>query len=357
MRTPCILLAFLAMVLPVTAGGALPAPKGGCVIVTDYLKADGKKDVSDILQSIIDNNPNRTIFFPDGTYLLSKPIQTPADPEKSVSLWLASYAILKADDGWKHEEAMVRLGGKDPCNNITINGSNYFLDGGIIDGNGVAVGVSVDSGRETVIRNVSIKHVRIGIQINHGANSGSSDCDVHNVNIVGNKAEDSIGVLVIGYDNTFANMRIAAVHYGFKIRSQGNAFRNIHPLYTSGGYESGEYESSCGFLDESGGNNFYSQCYSDQFSTAFQTNGGHVVYSDCFCMWYSSKGKKHVAFKSVGKFNATVSNMTVGAAPSTAAPENIVLETAEEGGRGSFTNLFVQDDSILTDHVHERYMR
>ena len=52
----------------------------GYVIVTDYLKADGKKDVSAAIQKIIDSNPNRTLYFPDGIYLISKPISTPADP-------------------------------------------------------------------------------------------------------------------------------------------------------------------------------------------------------------------------------------------------------------------------------------
>ena len=90
------------------------AKNKGFVVVTDYLKADGKKDVSDILQKIIDNNPNRTLYFPDGTYVISKPVNTPADPKKSVSLQLSNYAIIKAADGWSHEEAMIRLGGKDP---------------------------------------------------------------------------------------------------------------------------------------------------------------------------------------------------------------------------------------------------
>ena len=355
MKSRTVFVVFVTLCLSTVAMGQAARDKG-YVIVTDYLKADGKKDVSDIIQKVIDSHPNRTLYFPDGTYLIAKPIRTPADPSKSVSLQLSNYAIIKAMDGWSHEEAMIRLGGKDPYNSIYINGSNYYLDGGIIDGNGKAVGVSIDSGRETVIRNTSMKNVKIGILIKRGANNGSSDCDIRDVNIVGNKADDSIGVLVIGYDNTISNMRIAAVHCGFKITSGGNSLRNIHPLYTSGGYDSGEYATSCGFLDESN-NNFYSYCYSDQFATGFQTKGGHIVYSDCFCWWYSSQGGRHTAFKSTGKFNAVVSNMTVGMVKNSAATENVVLDVAEEGGFGVFTNLFVQDPSVLTGNAHEPYMK
>ena len=90
----------------------------GYVIVTDYVKANGKKDVSDIIQKIIDDNPHRTIYFPDGIYLLSKPIKTPANPQLSVSLELSNYAILKASENWSDSEAMVRLGAIHPANNI-----------------------------------------------------------------------------------------------------------------------------------------------------------------------------------------------------------------------------------------------
>ena len=65
------------------------------VVVTDYVKANTGEDVSDALQELILANPNKTIFFPDGEYLLSKPICTPANPVNAVSLKLATFAKLK----------------------------------------------------------------------------------------------------------------------------------------------------------------------------------------------------------------------------------------------------------------------
>ena len=55
----------------------------------DYLASDGSVCVADALQRLIDENPNRTIYFPDGTYLLSHPVMTPAEPKLSVSLSLS----------------------------------------------------------------------------------------------------------------------------------------------------------------------------------------------------------------------------------------------------------------------------
>lgn len=346
----CLLISFILVSSSVAAH--LSPKQKGYVVVTDYIKNDGKKDVSDAIQKIIDNNPNRTIYFPDGTYLISKPILTPADPKKSVALMLSNYAIIRADANWKHDEAMIRLGGKDPYNDIRIPGSNYFLDGGIIDGNKVAKGVSIDGGRETVVRNTSIKNVTVGLHIKHGANSGSSDSDIHDVNIVGNFTSESIGVLVEGFDNTLTNMRIGGVHIGVWLKSSGNSMRNLHPLY----YNNKEgYEKSCGFIDE-GGNNWYDFCYSDQFATGFYTNGGASLYNNCFVYWYSNRGEKHTVFSTKGRFNARVMNMNAGISKGNAAKENKILEATESGGNGIFFNLTVTDPNCLTDHSHERYM-
>lgn len=317
------------------------------------VKADGKRDVSDAIQKIIDENPNRTIYFPDGVYLISKPILTPAEPTKSVALELSNYAIIKAAEGWAHDEAMVRLGGKDAANNIGTPGSNYYLEGGIIDGSGVAKGISIDSGRETVIRNTSIKGVVLGIHVKHGANSGSSDCDIFGVNIVGNNSPESIGVLVEGFDNTFTNMRIGGVYVGFKIRSQANMLRNIHPLYYG---SNNSYETSCGFLDEAGCN-WYDFCYSDEFATAFRITKSASRYNNCFAYWYSKRGAKHTIFKSDGEFNSAVMNMHAGHRKHNATTENFILEEGKDGGKGYFENLHIDDEMVITDRTHEKYMK
>lgn len=209
------------------------AAGGGDVVVTKYVRANTGKDVSDAIQKVIDRNPNRTIYFPDGEYVISKPIVTPADPEKSVALQLSNYAVIRASDDWSDSEAMIRLGGKDPANNIRKDGSNYFLAGGIIDGNGRADGVSIDGGRETIVRDCSIKHTRLGLHIKYGANSGSSDCDIHDVNIVCADRADCVGILVEGYDNTITNVRISGALIGVRLVSAGNYLRNVHLCSTT----------------------------------------------------------------------------------------------------------------------------
>lgn len=322
------------------------------LIVSDYLPADGSRDVSGQLQRLIDENPNRTLYFPDGVYLLRHPVLTPADPKKSVALRLANYAVIKAAPGWDSPEAMLRLGAKDFANDIRTPGSNYSLSGGILDGSGIASGVSIDGGRETRVRDVSMKQVRIGLHIKYGANACSSDCDISDVNIVGSGARDSIGVLLEGHDNTLTNMRIADVFTGVDLRSGGNSLRNIHPLYTC---DYTGYGESCGFYDENG-NNWFNFCYSDHFATGFRmAEGRSSIYDSCFCMWYCARGERHTAVKADGAFDAVMTNLRVGFFNN--ETENVLLEEGRPNGTGVFERILVNTDRTLTGDAYAAYLR
>lgn len=329
------------------------------VNILDYVKGTNtQQDVSAQIQKAIDENPNRVIYFPDGKYLIGKPIVTPADPKNSVSLELSNYAIIKAIKTWNHDEAMIRLGGKEPSNSNTAVGSNYYLKGGIIDCNQVAKGIAIESGRETTIHDTSIKNAVVGIEVKGGSNNGSSDADIYNVNITGNGTAASIGVLVYGLDNTFTNMRISDVQYGFKIHSGSNYLTNIHPLYVFWDNEDTSYNESIGFYDL-GMNNFYTSCYSDQFATGFYNTGSRSVYNNCYCYWYSNVGAKHVAFKSQAAFNSVVTNFTMGLTKDNAAAQNYVLEEMNGAGRGKgvFENVYIDSPAYLTNRSYETYLK
>ena len=321
----------------------------GCVTVSDSVEPNSGKDVSDEIQKIIDDNPNRTIYFPDGEYLLGKPIFTPADPKKSVSIELSDFAVLKATGDWASGEAVVQLGGKDPANDTSTNGSNYSLEGGIIDGSGVADGISINGGRETMVRYASIKHTVVGLHIMHGANSGSSDADITGVNIIGTGGTDSIGMLIEGNDNTVTNVRIGYVFTGVLLKSSGNMLRNVHPLYYS---DYTDYQNSSGFVDEIG-SNWFDYCYSDQFAVGFRTTGnGAGIYNNCFCYWYSSDKDRHTAFKAEKAFNSTLTNFTADFTGGDT--ENVVLSVGNPFGRGIIDNLHIDRDEI-DDFTYKMY--
>lgn len=329
---------------------------GGCCVfafaaqaplnVGDYVAPDSGKDVSAELQRIIDENPNRTLYFPDGEYLVSSPLYTPANPSKSVDLQLSTYTVIKAAPDFSGE-AVIALGGKDPFNDIKTPGSNYSLTGGIVDCSGIAVGVAILSGRETKIQNTSIKNAVTGIYIGPGANSGSSDSDIRDVDITGTEKPDSVGVLVEGHDNTFTNMRIGGVYKGFHIKSGGNSLYNIHPLFYG---NFAEFDTSIGFYVE-GSNNTLNYCYSDQFCTAYRV-GSKNTFDNCFCMWWTNQGEKCTVIQSDGDFDSVFTNLTVSLRHDT---DNTML-SGTVSGSGTIQNLMADESRFNLNKSYKMFM-
>lgn len=330
------------------------------LLITDYVQPDTGVDVSDDIQRVIDTNPNRTIFFPDGEYLVSKPVKTSAKYNESVSLLLSNYAEIKATNNWSgsEEDAVIMLGARNHYNNISKPGSYYFLEGGIINGNGIANGVSIDSGRETRVENVSIKGTVVGLHVKPGANSNSADADITNVHIVGNNAQNSIGLLVDAYDNTFENMRITGVKIGVKLIDGGNFLRDIHPLVGNMKL----YEGSIGF-DVGGGDNWLDNCYSDNFETAFRVGEGQYLFTGCYSFWWYNnndsdsfggfKITKEIGFDCIGKFNATIQNSRINFQNANNV-ENAYLKVGKNNGSGIISNPRIS--SINDNNTYQNYL-
>ena len=322
----------------------------GYVIITDYVRVNAGRDVSRDIQKVIDENPRRTIYFPDGEYLISNPICTSSNSETAVSLHLSNFAVIKAMNWQQPDLHMIRLGVINKTFSIHNSGSNYYLYGGCIDGSGVAKGVSIEGGRETSIRNVSIKSVTQGLHVIYNAEYGSNDADIDTVHIVGMNLPGSIGVIVDGFDNTLTDMRIAGFEVGIKLSGAGNFLRYLHTLYIySDNYD---YKDSIGFLDVSGGN-WYDVCYPDNFATGFRTAGHTMsVYSDCYAYWYSSKGGVETAFASDGKFNSIVKSYRVDFHDDTL---NTFLKVGEAGG-GGVIEYPIFEENKTEDRTYESYL-
>lgn len=362
MRHNILLFVCLVAILPLrlySAENPVKVTGIGCVNVMDYISDINKYDVSDDIQRCIDSNPNRVIYFPDGTYNISKPIRTSAWAIHSVCLELSNYAVIHANEGWNSSEFMIILGGKEHANDNYNIGSNYYLKGGVIDCNYIANGIAIESGRETVVSDLSIKFANIGMYIPWGANNGSSDCDIHDINIVGNcKTSETYGIRVDGFDNTFTNIRMSNVQKGMVINSAGNFITNVHPLYCFNWGWEWDYVNSVAFEDNAA-NNWYTGCYSDQFATGFKNKGVHNIYHNCYAFWYSDNVHRHVAFQTDGPFNSVVTNFTMGIAGWNKSDQDncVLVESGWGNGKGVFDNLYIDDESVLTNTQHLRYIK
>ena len=322
------------------------------VVITDYVQPNTGKDVSDEIQKVIRKNSNKTIYFPDGEYVVSKAIETSGNPTHSVSLHLSDGAVIKASDDWGNGGAVVSLGGLENYNSIYINGSNYYFYGGTVDGNGKADGIDISSGRETAIRGVDIINTRIGIHIKKGANGGSSDADMRDITIRGNGRVGSIGVKVVGSDNTFTNIDIENVMTGFEIGGGGNFLRQVRAKMVIDGDEVPfGYEYSVGF-SVVGGTTWLDTCSSEQFATGFSFASQTLIFRACSASWYSSAGNKEVAFACTGDYRASIVNARVDFRAD--ATDRAFLN-ANGGGSGVITSPMF-DEALCDNDVYKNFL-
>ncbi len=303
--------------------------------VTDYFPADTGKDVGPLIQKLIDKNPKKTIYFPDGEYIVSSPIITHSNGDKANALLLADGAVIKADkDNWQNitfkniaykptgaahttedltASSVVALGGymNEWMSDTYRVGSYYYLMGGTIDGNGVANGVSLEFGRESLVRNVKIVNFKqIGFEIPRGSAGQSSDMDVEDVVIIGNGNKNTVGMRIHAYDNTISGCRIYDCQTGVMNMGGGNIYRDVRVYFTAQDKYAitKDVENIIGFKD-SEGDNFYLHCYTENCAIGYMLAENRLSNVDgCRAAWKMKTGQKQIAFSSSGKLLNNISN-------------------------------------------------
>ena len=301
------------------------------VLITDVVnKNTNIKDMSEIIQKAIDENPGKTIYFPDGKYELSKTVVIPSEPDKSVSFRLSNYAVFAPSSAWKSEStALVQYGTKDSAKTQSGDHSDYFM-GGIIDVKKKGTAIEVYGGGRLFINNVSIKNAKIGIHLKPNAAYN----DIENVNVTCQYITNSSkGIFVEGTNNTFVNMRIYHPFIGAHLTGADNVLINIHPLANPN-----NNIASAGFFDQSTGNR-YSICYSDQYPVGFKMETQTKSYFDmCFMYWWQECNYQ-IGFLCTGEFNSVISDTVVS------------MGVVKEESRGGTENhyLFFLDESKEDD--------
>lgn len=295
----CVSESMLSDVDPLVSVNGLGA---GYVLYTSVASRHPEiKDVADIIQKAIEENPGKTIYFPDGRYELSKTVVIPSEEGKSVSFRLSNYAYFCKKSGWNAENtALIQYGAAESAKTQSGDHSDYIM-GGILDADNSITAIEVNGGGRLFVNNVSIKDARIGIHLK--ANAAYND--IENVNVTCRNSNNSKGVFVEGTDNTLANMRIYHAVTGAHLTGGGNILINLHPLSAqSNGY------SYVGFWDESTGNR-YSVCYSDQYPVGFKISSQTRSYFDtCHAYWWADCTYQ-IGFMCTGEFNSVITDTII----------------------------------------------
>ncbi len=315
------------------------------VSVKPYIK--DYNDCADIIQKLISLYPGRTLYFADGTYTISKPLVISAHPDEKVSFELSDFAVIKASDSWSSNSAMIRIGAENAdLFHDEIGPSDIGITGGMIDGNGKAMGIAVEGGRDSAITNVTVKNTTVGITLGDYAGYKAKTV-VENTNIVG-CGDSSVGIAIISDGNNLDIVQIDNCGTGVKLEGNHNTLRNVHATYA------GSSKNSRGFEDNSQVNN-YDFCYAENFSTGFYM-GETVVgsqYSTCYVFW-NNKIAKQTAFEAAGKFNSNL--RTCRADFIDADAETSLLSVSITGGSGKLLWAIVKNINNIDDKTYTSYL-
>lgn len=242
------------------------------VNVKDYgAVGDGVTDDTSAIQKAIDNNPGKTIYFPDGEYLISSSIVTSSTDEDKSILNLGN-ATIKASDSFQSEAYMIELGRKGgPRYGWSGAPRRSGVMGGRLNGNKAAYGgIHVTHMDNAFLDSVYIEAVQqIGISVEEPSlECNSSAADLKHVFVTGSGKKGSVGIKLNGCDNKLTHIKVFAFETGMEINGGGDYINICHVL----GWLAYEDKNDIGFI-LNGGDIHLDSCYSDGFSTVLYQDG------------------------------------------------------------------------------------
>lgn len=257
------------------------------VSVTEYgAKGDGVTDDTTAIQNCINANGGKTIFFPSGTYVISKTINVPAVPDKRVNLWFDG-GVLKGASSVPTNSAMVRYGSTDfgyvsndshkyadsrrPfIYNMCLDGNNAF-DHGLLIKN--VIGLNVYGCR---VANVKKTLYYVGEDDNDRPDYTCTECLFFGCQAIGDQTnKQNIGFRNRKADNYYIDNFVLYCYKGF--RDTANAYIDtLHMTfdtdYTDGGDTGLTVECNYGIYK-----NVYFDTYTWGFYTNINTNAANII--------------------------------------------------------------------------------
>ena len=264
-------------------------------------KGDGISDDINFIQTCLNNNTDKTVFFPTGKYLISSPINTIMYQEEPGNIILDNTAEIFTNN---QLECIIYLGnGTGKGKNTGKDGVfrlKSHLKGGIINAKNCESGIKLKNNfADIYIEDVKILYFnKYGVYFPLSNNNQSSNASFSNIEIDGNtSSEESYGFYIERPDNKYNNIIINSVQQAFHITKGGQILKNIHALMV--GYDENHqaltnysewYENTKAIYIEGGaGGNIINEFYNDTFCTFLECsndNNNSFILTNSFSMSY-----------------------------------------------------------------------
>jgi hypothetical protein len=253
-------------------------------------KGDGTTDDTTSIQSAITNNPTKTIYFPDGDYLISSTLTVSNKDSEAVNILMNKNARIFTNT---HLDYLVKIGFSSNGVYLTPsdrnNRSRRFFIGGVLDCNKQAdygIGFANYIGfnfRDTQILNFNV--CGVDTDFYYGQNAFTTEMNVQNIQINGSlDTAGDIGILNRGLDNHFTNCFIVQTEIGVQDYGSGK-YTLVHGTAAK---NTGVANST--FIKISGNAMpIFNTCYADTYQYGYVNDGsGQVIVNNPIFYNYGS---------------------------------------------------------------------
>lgn len=330
-------------------------------VVDNGIPNDGS-DITTALQELIDANPARTIYFPDGQYTISSSIYTNKEEGKETSFVLSKYAEISAATSFVGE-FMFELNstGEAPRN----NNKKVYFEGGVLKCNSAASGIIVRGCRNATIRGTFIYDVkRVGVQIFESTYLQPADSFIDDIYVTAPIGSvGTYGIITYGSELNITNTRTARCYIGVKSYRQSVNMYGVHCTQREPSYFASidDYNGTIAFDFSEGGTADFSSCFSDNYAIGFklpETESCSLV--GCWALWYTNGGHHYAVEQLTGvNFNHMVDDIHIEFFGTATGQENVILHApamsnyAPRGTAGRFAFSGV-DQTVLKHPFTDR---
>lgn len=228
---------------------------------------DGIHDDTEAIQYAINDNQFGTIYFCDGTYLISDTIKTYVDNTKQCNINMEKNTVIRASESLP---CLIELGGLGG-NNEGVNNRMRYISGGVIDALNCESGIKINENAMGItIKDLEIKRFSTyGIYVPVGNTLYSSDLLIDNCYINGPGSNNNTYGIYLGRpDNNIVNSRINAVKVCVRANYGGQFLNNVHGLGIGYNVSDNTWFNNTVFLHHTNGSCIQiTNCYCDTFQT------------------------------------------------------------------------------------------
>lgn len=228
---------------------------------------DGIHDDTAAIQYAINDNQFGTIYFCDGTYLISDTIKTYVDNTKQCNINMEKNTVIRASESLP---CLIELGGLGG-NNEGVNNRMRYISGGVIDALNCESGIKINENAMGItIKDLEIKRFSTyGIYVPVGNTLYSSDLLIDNCYINGPGSNNNTYGIYLGRpDNKIVNSRINAVKVCVRANYGGQFLNNIHGLGIGYNTSDNTWFNNTVFMHHTNGSGIQiTNCFCDTFQT------------------------------------------------------------------------------------------